>query len=210
MNENLQYEIEEYVSGRIPPEAKKILEEKAISDENVRKEIADLAKVREALLRNKVRQTVNEARKATQNHSKRGLTFTLGTLAAAASIIFFMLSTPVMLSEKDFNYRGSENQSNTETLSREQEFEKARQLINEKQNPVLAIEILEKLQNNENVSRNYQNESKWMLVLAYLQTDQVQKAEKTFSEINCVDIDCPFSTWKKIKIEWQIFIGKVF
>lgn len=154
---------------------------------------------------------MQQARKsASKPKSNNGFLYTLSTFAAAASIVLVMLSSPIMLSNQAFEYRGENSSNNTESQARENDFEKARQFINEQKNTSVAIEILEKLQNNENVSRNYQNESKWMLVIAYLQTNQPEKAEKTFSEINCDDIECPFSTWDKTKIKWQIFWKKLF
>lgn len=211
MNENLQYEIEDYILGKMTPEEQRVFEAKAEQDDDIQQEIAQLRKVREALIVAKTQPIVQEARiAASKPKSSNGFLYTLGTFAAAASIVLFMLSSPIILSNQAFDYRGENTTTNTESQARENEFEKARQLLNEQKNTTAAIEILEKLQNNENVSRNYQNESKWMLVIAYLQTNQPQKAEKTFSEINCEDIDCPFSGWDKAKIKWQIFWKKLF
>lgn len=208
MTELLQEQIEDYVSGVMSETNKVSFEEKIKSDTQLQKQVTETQRLREVLLRNRVRNSINSARTEIQKPQKgRGLVFTLGGFAAAASILLFMLSSPMLLTSQEFNYRG-ETTINQASEARVKEFEQAQTIINKGENPEEAIKILEKLAYNSEISSNYQRNSKWMLVIAYLQANKATKAEETFNKINCEGIECPYSSWEKTKIKWQIFWGK--
>lgn len=208
MTELLQEQIEDYVSGVMSETDKVSFEEKIKSDAQLQKQVNEIQRLREVLLRNRVRNSINSARTEIQKPQKgKGLIFTLGGFAAAASILLFMLSSPMMLTSQEFNYRG-ETTINQVSETRANDFEKAKAIINKGENPEEAIKILEKLAYNPEISTNYQRNSKWMLVVAYLQANEATKAEETFNKINCEGIECPYSSWEKAKIKWQIFWGK--
>lgn len=208
MTELLQEQIEDYVSGVMSETDKVSFEEKIKSDTQLQKQVNETQRLREVLLRNRVRNSINSARAEIQKPRKgKGLIFTLGGFAAAASILLFMLSSPMMLTSQEFNYRG-ETTINQASEARLKDFEQAQAIINKGENPEEAIKILEKLAYNPEISSNYQRNSKWMLVIAYLQANEATKAEEIFNKINCEGIECPFSSWEKAKIKWQIFWGK--
>lgn len=208
MTELLQEQIEDYVSGVMSETDKVSFEEKIKSDTQLQKQVNETQRLREVLLRNRVRNSINSARAEIKKPQKgKGLIFTLGGFAAAASILLFMLSSPMMLTSQEFNYRG-ETTINQASEARVNDFEQAQAIINKGENPEEAIKILEKLAYNPEISTNYQRNSKWMLVIAYLQANKADKAEETFNKINCEGIECPFSSWEKAKIKWQIFWGK--
>jgi len=209
MTDMLHDQIEAYVAGVMAGKEKEEFEEQIAKDVNLHQQIIEIGRVREALLRYKSRTNVTNAR-AYINRPKKGLNYVIGTFAAAASVILFLLSTAVTLSPTKFNYRGDAFSTNIETQSRANDFQKATQLIEEGENPNEAIKILEKLKDNESVSKNYQNESKWMLVAAYLQAGKPEKAEEVFNKVKWEDTGRPFSTWEITKIHWQIFWGKLF
>ncbi len=208
MTELLQEQIEDYVAGVMSETDKVSFEEKIKSDAQLHQKVTETQRLREILLRSRVRRQVDAARTEINQPKKgRGLVFMLGGFAAAASILLFMLSSPMMLTSQEFNYRG-ETTVNQASEARANDFEKAKAIINKGENPQEAIMILEKLAYNPEISSNYQRNSKWMLVIAYLQAKNADKAEETFNKINCEGIECPFSTWEKTKIKWQIFWGK--
>lgn len=208
MTELLQEQIEDYVAGVMSETDKVSFEEKIKSDAHLHQKVTETQRLREILLRSRVRRQVDAARtELNQPRKSKGLIFMLGGFAAAASILLFMLSSPMMLTSQEFNYRG-ETTINQASESRANDFEKAKAIINKGENPQEAIKILEKLAYNPEISSNYQRNSKWMLVIAYLQVDKADKAEETFNKINCEGIECPYSTWEKTKIKWQIFWGK--
>lgn len=209
MDDILQNQIEDYVTGIMPEKAKLEFEKQIKNDLNLQQQIEDLTRLREAMLRSKVRANVANAREYIQK-PKRGLTYVLGSFSAAAAIVLFLLSTSITFSPKEFNYRGDGVSLSTETQTRANDYEKATRLVESGENPAEAIKILERLKADENVSKNYQNEAKWMLVVAYLQDGQAKNAEKVFEKVKWEDTGRPFSTWEITKIHWQIFWGKMF
>jgi tetratricopeptide (TPR) repeat protein len=209
MDDILQNQIEDYVAGLMPEKTKLEFEEKIKSDLNLHQQVEDLKCLREAMLRAKIRANVANAR-AHVNKPKRGLTYVLGTFGAAAAMILFLLSTSITFAPKKFNYRGDGAAVGAETQVRANDYEKATRLVEENENLPEAIKILERLKTDENVSKNYQNESKWLLVVSYLRIGEAEKAEKVFNEVKWEDAGRPFSTWEIGKIHWQIFWGKIF
>jgi hypothetical protein len=208
MTDLLQEQIEDYVAGVMPETDKVSFEEKIKSDTQLRQQVIETQRLREILFRSRVFRQVEAARaEISQPKKGRELIFMLGGFVAAASIFLFMLSLPVMLTSQEFNYRG-ETTISQGSESRLNDFEKAKEIIKKGDNPQEAINILEKLTLNPEISSNYQRNSKWMLVIAYLQNGKTDKAEETFNKINCEGIECPYSTWEKTKIKWQIFWGK--
>jgi pentatricopeptide repeat protein len=208
MTDLLQEQIEDYVAGVMPETDKVSFEEKIKSDTQLRQQVIETQRLREILLRSRVFRQVEAARaEISQPKKGRELIFMLGGFVAAASIFLFTLSSPVMLTSQEFNYRG-ETTISQGSESRLNDFEKAKAIINKGDNPQEAIKILEKLTLNPEISSNYQRNSKWMLVIAYLQNGKTDKAEETFNKIICEGIECPYSTWEKTKIKWQIFWGK--
>lgn len=208
MDDILQNQIEDYVAGIMPEKTKLQFENQIKNDPDLQQRIEDLRRLREAMLRTRIRTNVANARTYI-NRPKRGLTYVLGTFSAAAAIVLFLLSTSISFAPKEFNYRGDGASVGTETLTRANDFEKATRLIEENKNLPEAIKILERLKTDENVSKNYQNESKWLLVVAYLRAGEANKAEKVFDEVKWEDAGRPFSTWEIGKIHWQIFWGKI-
>ncbi|MBA4852182.1 hypothetical protein [Emticicia sp. BO119] len=209
MDDILQNQIEDYVAGLMPENTKLEFERQLKNDLYLQQQVEDLKRVREAVLRAKVRANVANAR-IYIHKPKRGLTYVLGSFSAAAAIVLFLLSTSITFSPKKFNYRGDGIALSSETQIRANDYEKATRLVEEGENPTEAIKILERLKADENVSKNYQNEAKWMLVVAYLETGEAKKAEKIFDEVKWEDTGRPFSTWEITKIHWQIFWGKIF
>ncbi|GAB3516763.1 hypothetical protein [Emticicia fontis] len=209
MDDILQNQIEDYVAGVMPELTKLEFEKQVKNDLNLQQQIEDLKRVREAMMRAKVRANVANAR-AYIHKPKRGLTYVLGSFGAAAAMVLFLLSTSITFSPKEFNYRGDGVSLSAETQSRASDYEKATRLVEQNENPTEAIKILERLKADENVSKNYQNEAKWMLVVAYLQAGEAKNAEKVFDEVKWEDTGRPFSTWEITKIHWQLFWGKVF
>jgi hypothetical protein len=209
MDDILQNQIEDYVAGIMPEKTKLEFEKQLKSDLNLQQQIEDLTRVREAVLRAKVRANVANARLYIHK-PKRGLTYVLGSFGAAAAMVLFLLSTSITFSPKEFNYRGDGVNLSTETQQRASNYEKATRLVENGENPAEAIKILESLKADENVSKNYQNEAKWMLVVAYLQDGNAKSAEKVLNEVKWEDTGRPFSTWEITKIHWQIFWGKLF
>ena len=209
MDDILQNQIEDYVAGIMPEKTKLEFEKQLKNDLNLQQQVEDFKRLSEALLRTKVRANVANAR-AHINKPKRGLTYVMGSFGAAAAIILFLLSTSITFSPKEFNYRGDGGSLSTATQTRANDYEKATRLVKEGENPTEAIKILERLKADENVSKNYQNEAKWMLVVAYLQDGKAENAEKVFDEVKWEDTGRPFSTWEITKIHWQIFWGKLF
>lgn len=209
MDDILQKQIEDYVAEVMPEKTKLEFEKQIKSNLHLHQQVEDLKRVREALLRAKVRTNVANARTYI-NKPKRGLAYVLGTFSAAAAIVLFLLSTSITFSPKKFNYRGDGVSLSTETQTRASDYEKATTLIEKGENLAEAIKILERLKTDENVSKNYQNEAKWMLVVAYLQEGNTENAEKVFEEVKWEDTGRPFSNWEITKIHWQIFWGKVF
>jgi tetratricopeptide (TPR) repeat protein len=209
MDDILQNQIEDYVAGLMPEKTKLEFEERIKSDLNLHQQVEDLKCLREAMLRAKIRANVANAR-AHVNKPKRGLTYVLGTFGAAAAMILFLLSTSITFAPKKFNYRGDEAAVGAETQLRANDYEKATRLVEENENLPEAIKILERLKTDENVSKNYQNESKWLLVVSYIRIGEAEKAEKVFNEVKWEDAGRPFSTWEIGKIHWQIFWGKIF
>lgn len=208
MTELLQEQIDDYVAGVMSENDKVSFEEKIKSDTQLQKQVTETQRLREVLLRSRVRNSINSARTEIQKPQKgKGLVLTLGGFAAAASILLFMLSSPMMLTSQEFNYRG-ETTINQASEARVKDFEQAQIIINKGEKPEEAIKILEKLAYNPEISSNYQRNSKWMLVIAYLQANEATKAEETFNKISCEGIECPYSSWEKAKIKWQIFWGK--
>jgi predicted RNA binding protein with dsRBD fold (UPF0201 family) len=209
MTDLLQEQIEDYVAGVMSESDKVSFEEKIKTDTQLQQQVNETQRLREILLRNRVRNTINTARAEIKQHKKgKGLVFMFGSFAAAAaSILLFMLSSPMMLTSQEFNYRG-ETTTNQASEARVKDFEQAQTIINNGENPKEAIEILEKLAYNPEISSNYQRNSKWLLVIAYLQANDAEKAEGIFNKIDCEGIECPFSSWEKTKIKWQIFWGK--
>lgn len=208
MTDLLQEQIEDYVAGVMSETDKVSFEEKIKSDAQLHQQVTETQRLREILLRSRVRRQVDVARaEISQPRKGKGLMFMFGSFAAAASILLFMLSSPMMLTSQEFNYRG-ETTVNQASEARANDFEKAKAIINKGENPQEAIMILEKLAYNPEISSNYQRNSKWMLVIGYLQADKANKAEETFNKINCEGIECPYSVWEKTKIKWQIFWGK--
>jgi len=205
----LQNQIEDYVTGTMAEKEKQAFESQMENDRILSQEVDDLKHAREAMLRARVRTSVSNARMEVSK-PKKGFAYVFGSFSAAAAILFFLLSTSVTFSSKKFNYRGDEEIVNVETQSRANDYAKASMLVETGKNPEEAIRILERLKSDENVSKNYRNESKWMLVVAYLQVGEAQKAEKIFEEVKWEDTGRPFSTWEITKIHWQLFWGKVF
>lgn len=208
MDDILQNQIEDYVAGVMPEKTKLQFENQIKNDLNLQQQVEDLKRLHEAMLRAKIRTNVANAR-IYINKPKRGLTYVLGTFSAAAAMVLFLLSTSITFSPKKFNYRGDGVSVSTETQIRANDYEKATRLVEEKENLPEAIKILERLKTDENVSKNYQNESKWLLVVAYLRIGEAEKAEKVFNEVKWEDAGRPFSTWEIGKIHWQIFWGKI-
>lgn len=208
MDDILQNQIEDYVAGIMPEKTKLEFEKLISSDLNLHQQVEDLRRVQEAFLRARVRTSVANARTHI-NKPKRGLSYILGTVSAAAAIVIFLLSTTVTFSPKKFNYRGDGVSVSTETQVRANDYQKATQLLENNENLPQAIKILERLKVDENVSKNFRNESKWLLVVAYLQVGEAKKAEDTFEEVKWEDTGRPFSTWEITKIHWQIFWGKI-
>lgn len=209
MDDILQNQIEDYVAGIMPEKTKLEFERQIKNDTHLQQQVEDLKRVREAVLRSKVRANVANAR-VYINKPKRGLTYVLGSFGAAAAMVLFLLSTSITFSPKEFNYRGDGVSLSAATQTRANDYEKATHLVEQKENPAEAIKILERLKADENVSKNYQNEAKWMLVVAYLQAGKAENAEKVFDEVKWEDTGRPFSTWEITKIHWQIFWGKMF
>ncbi len=209
MENLLQDKIEDYVAGMMPEQEKLSFEAKIKEQESLRQQVIETQKLREVLLRNRVRTRVNAARTEINKAPKRGLMFTFGTFAAAASIIFFMLSMPISLSKHEFNYRGEIGPLNQDTQARANDFKKAQEIVENGEKPSEAIAILEQLSENPAISQNYQRNAKWLLVIAYLQANEAIKAETVFNKIQCEGIECPFTFWEKTKIQWQIFWGKL-
>jgi hypothetical protein len=209
MDDILQNKIEDYVGGIMPEKTKLEFEKQIKNDLNLHQQVEDLKRVQEALLRAKVRANIANAR-VYINKPKRGLTYVLGSFSAAAAMVLFLLSTSITFSPKKFNYRGDGVSLSAQTQIRANDYEKATRLVEQRENPTEAIKILERLKADENVSKNYQNEAKWMLVAAYLQDGKAEKAEKVFNEVKWEDTGRPFSTWEITKIHWQIFWGKLF
>jgi len=208
MDDILQNQIEDYVAGIMPEKTKLEFEKLIRNDLNLHQQVEDLRLVQEAFLRARVRNSVANAR--THIHKpKRGLSYILGTVSTAAAIVVFLLSTTVTFSPKKFNYRGDGVSVSTETQVRANDYQKATQLLENEQNLPEAIKILERLKVDENVSKNFRNESKWLLVVAYLQVGEAEKAEENFDEVKWEDTGRPFSTWEITKIHWQIFWGKI-
>jgi hypothetical protein len=209
MDDILQNQIEDYVAGIMPEKTKLEFEKQIESDLNLQQQIEDFKRLREAMMRAKVRANVANAREYIHK-PKRGLTYVLGSVGAAAAIVLFLLSTSITFSPREFNYRGDGVSLSAETQTRANNFEKATRLVEQGENPAEAIKILERLKADENVSKNYQNEAKWMLVVAYLQDGKAKNAEDIFNEVKWEDTGRPFSTWEITKIHWQIFWGKLF
>ncbi|RYU96725.1 hypothetical protein [Emticicia agri] len=209
MDDILQNQIEDYVAGIMPEKTKLEFEQKVKNDFHLQQQIEEIRRVQEALMRANARVSVANAR-AIINKPKRGLTYVLGTFGAAAAIVLFLLSTSITFSPKEFNYRGDGVSLNNETQTRANDYEKATRLVEQGENPAQAIKILKRLKDDENVSKNYRNEAKWMLVVAYLQDGNAENAEKIFDEVKWEDTGRPFSTWEITKIHWQIFWGKLF
>jgi len=208
MDDILQNQIEDYVAGIMPEKTKLEFEKLIRNDLNLHQQVEDLRRVQEAFLRARVRTSVANARTHV-NKPKRGLSYVMGSVSAAAAIVIFLLSTTVTFSPKKFNYRGDGVSVSTETQARANDYQKATQLLENDQNLPEAIKILERLKTDENVSKNFRNESKWLLVVAYLQVGEAEKAEETFDEVKWEDTGRPFSTWEITKIHWQIFWGKI-
>jgi hypothetical protein len=208
MTNLLQEQIEDYVAGKMPDTDKIDFEQKIKADEELRQKITETQRLREILLRSRVRRQVNAARKEINQPPKRGIIYIFGSFAAAASVIFFLLSTQITFSTQESNYRGEIEPINQGTQARENDFRKAQAIIEKGNEPQKAIAILEQLSVNPDISQNYQRNSKWLLVIAYLQADEAIKAEKIFDGINCEGIECPYSSWEKTKIKWQIFWKK--
>lgn len=208
MDDILQNQIEDYVAGIMPEKTKLEFEKLIRNDLNLHQQVEDLRRVQEAFLRARVRTSVANARTHV-NKPKRGLSYVMGSVSAAAAIVIFLLSTTVTFSPKKFNYRGDGVSVSTETQVRANDYQKATQLLENDQNLPEAIKILERLKTDENVSKNFRNESKWLLVVAYLQVGEAEKAEETFDEVKWEDTGRPFSTWEITKIHWQIFWGKI-
>ncbi|WP_337043476.1 hypothetical protein [Emticicia sp. 17c] len=209
MIDMLQNQIEDYVAGGMKGKEKQAFEEQIKGNPTLQQQVEEVKLLREALLRAQVRANIANARNYI-NRPKRSLAYVLGSFSAAAAVVFFLLSTAVTFSPKKFNYRGDDVPSSVATQTRVNDYQKATELVEKGDNPVEAIKILERLKNNENVSKNYQNESKWMLVVAYLQAGEAEKAEKVFDEVKWEDTGRPFSVWEITKINWQIFWGKIF
>ena len=209
MDDILQNQIEDYVAGVMPEKTKLEFEKQLKNDLNLQQQVEDFKRLSEALLRAKVRANVANAR-VYINRPKRGFTYVMGSFGAAAAIVLFLLSTSITFSPKEFNYRGDGGSLSTATQTRANDYEKATRLVEQGGNPTEAIRILERLKADENVSKNYQNEAKWMLVVAYLQDGKAENAEKVFDEVKWEDTGRPFSTWEITKIHWQIFWGKLF
>lgn len=209
MDDILQNQIEDYVAGVMPEKTKLEFEKQLKNDLNLQQQVEDFKRLSEALLRAKVRANVANAR-VYINRPKRGFTYVMGSFGAAAAMILFLLSTSITFSPKEFNYRGDGGSLSTATQTRANDYEKATRLVEQGGNPTEAIRILERLKADENVSKNYQNEAKWMLVVAYLQDGKAENAEKVFDEVKWEDTGRPFSTWEITKIHWQIFWGKLF
>ncbi|AFK04009.1 hypothetical protein Emtol_2876 [Emticicia oligotrophica DSM 17448] len=209
MTDLLQEQIEDYVIGVMSEIDKVSFEEKIKSDSQLQRQVSETQLLREILIRSRIRSNINAVRKEIKAPSKgRGIMLTLGSFAAAASILLFMLSSPLVLTSHEFSYRGESTSVSPITQSRANDFEHAQALINKGTNPKEAIKLLEPLAYNSEVSSNYQRNSKWMLVIAYLQTDEPDKAEKVFGEIKCEGDECPYSFWEKTKVKWQIFWAK--
>lgn len=105
MDDILQNQIEDYVTGIMPEKTKLEFEKQIKNDLNLQQQIEDLTRLREAMLRAKVRAYVANAREYIHK-PKRGLTYILGSFSAAAAIVLFLLSTSITFSPKEFNYRG--------------------------------------------------------------------------------------------------------
>ncbi|WP_143706113.1 hypothetical protein [Emticicia sp. TH156] len=204
----LQNQIEDYVTGTMAEKEKLAFENQLKSNQTLYEQVQELKRVKESLLRARVRATVSQVRQDVHK-PKKGLAYVFGSFSAAAAILFFLLSTSVTFSSKKFDYRGDEEIVNVETQSRANDYERASAMVENGKNLSEAIKILERLRIDENVSKNFQNESKWMLVVAYLQTGEAEKAEKIFDEVKWEDTGRPFSTWEITKIHWQIFWGKI-
>lgn len=205
----LQNQIEDYVTGTMAEKEKQTFEKQIKNDYSLFQQVEDLKRAREALLRARIRTSVASARNDVSK-PKKGLAYIFGSFSAAAAILFFLLSTSVTFSSKKFNYRGEEEIVNVETQARANDYAKASVLIETGKNTAEAIRILEHLKSDENVSKNFRNESKWMLIVAYLQVGEAKKADKIFNEVKWEDTGRPFSTWEITKIHWQLFWGKVF
>ena len=190
----------------MPEKTKLEFEHQLKNNLNLQQQVEDLRRLQEAMLRAKIRANVANAR-IYINKPKKGLTYVLGTFSAAAAMVLFLLSTSITFAPKKFNYRGDGASVGTATLTRANDFEKANRLIEEKENLPEAIKILERLKTDENVSKNYQNESKWLLVVAYLRAGEAEKAEKVFDEVKWEDAGRQFSTWEICKIHCHIFWG---
>ncbi|WP_259014060.1 hypothetical protein [Emticicia fluvialis] len=204
----LQNQIEDYVTGTMAEKEKQAFENQLKINQALYEQVQELKRVKESLLRASVRATVSQVRKDVHK-PKKGLAYVFGSFSAAAAILFFLLSTSVTFSSKKFDYRGDEEIVNVETQTRANDYERASAMVENGKNLSEAIKILEHLRVDENVSKNFQNESKWMLVVAYLQTGEAEKAEKIFDEVKWEDTGRPFSTWEITKIHWQIFWGKI-
>jgi hypothetical protein len=209
MTNLLQEQIEDYVAGTMPDTDKIGFEQKIKVDEELRQKITETQRLREILLRSRVHRKVNAARTEINQPPKRGIIYVFGSFAAAASIIFFLLSIPITFSTQESNYRGEIEPINQGTQARENDFRKAQAIIKKGNEPKKAIKLLEQLAVNPDISQNYQRNSKWLLVIALLQADEAIKAENIFNEINCEGIECPYSSWEKTKIKWQIFWKKL-
>ncbi len=208
MDDILQNQIEDYVAGIMPEKTKLEFEKLIRNDLNLHQQVEDLRRVQEAFLRARVRANVVNAR-AYINKPKRGLSYVMGSFSAAAAIVIFLLSTTVTFSPKKFNYRGDGVSVSNETQVRANDYQKAAKLLENGENLPEAIKVLERLKVDENVSKNFRNESKWLLVVAYLQVGETEKAEETLDEVKWEDTGRPFSTWEITKIHWQIFWGKI-
>ncbi|UTA68871.1 hypothetical protein [Emticicia sp. 21SJ11W-3] len=204
----LQNQIEDYVTGTMAEKEKQAFENQLKINQALYEQVQELKRVKESLLRASVRATVSQVRQDVHK-PKKGLAYVFGSFSAAAAILFFLLSTSVTFSSKKFDYRGDEEIVNVETQTRANDYERASAMVENGKNLSEAIKILEHLRVDENVSKNFQNESKWMLVVAYLQTGEAEKAEKIFDEVKWEDTGRPFSTWEITKIHWQIFWGKI-
>jgi hypothetical protein len=209
MNNLLEDQIEDYVAGIMSLQEKLNFEEKIKENESLRQQVIEIQHLRETLLRSQIRRKINLARAEIKQTPKKKLMIVFGTFAAAASILFFLLSTPIMFSKQEFNYRGEINSINQATEARANEFRKAQEMIEKGENITEAIAILEQISINPEISSNYQRNAKWLLVIAYLEAKDAIKAEKTLNQIKCNNTECPFTFWQKTKIQWQIFWAKL-
>jgi hypothetical protein len=217
MNQYLDEHLEDYVLGLIPQQEALLIEQRLPTDLVLRKQIHDLRVVRETIARSQAKASVS-ALKQRQHSQPQPLMrplykYAATGVAAAASVVFLMLSSPIQSTfDEALNQRGYTVGMSADAQKRLDTFKKA-QVCLDKGNASLAITLLEPLCQSTQINEMqsyYRSASKWMLAVAYMKINKPYQSEHILNQLDS-SVETPaFNKADKWKLRWQIFWKKLW